>query len=207
MQKANSRSLISRILKLSSSSSPFTNDTRFTNHLVRSITCLMSWTCTPRRKLRMLSLMLLTLGWLSSCPDSIAEDYVVLDGFRGLSERYMEMEVNRLRLQGHRVLYLPWWRWRFAARNVQRPVNVIGYSLGGSRAAWLSQRIDVRRVELVDPVRLMGPIRLPQTTQAAVYRATVPSSISSSPVLGHHHEILIHADHGAMPRSFHWFRP
>ena len=152
------------------------------------------------------SLLLLTLCLLSG-QVALADDYVVLDGFRGQSERYMELEVERLRSQGHRVLYLPWWRWRVAARQVQGPVNVIGYSLGGSRAAWLSQRIDARRVELVDPVRLMGPIRLPEATHSTVYRATLPSSIWSSSVLGHHREIFVPADHGAMPRTFQWFRP
>lgn len=140
-----------------------------------------------------------SVGW--------ADDYIVLDGCRGPRNRYMALEVESLRFQGHRVLYLPWWRWRFAARRVQGPVSVIGYSLGGSRAAWLSHRIDAWRLELVDPVQLVGAIRLPETPQATIYRATIPSSIRSSLVIGHHQEILVPADHGAMPRTFQWFRP
>lgn len=133
-----------------------------------------------------------------------ADEYVVLDGFRGRNSKFMKPEVDRLRSMGHRVTYLPWTRWRAAARSVHGSPHVIGYSLGGSRAAFLARRINVRSLQLIDPVRLVGPIRLPNDhTPTTVYRATVPSRITSSVVAGQHRELRAPTDHSGMPSHFH----
>ena len=133
-----------------------------------------------------------------------ADNYVVLDGLGGLHYRTLEPEVQRLHSQGHNVTYLPWWRWRSAARATNGPVNVIGYSLGGSRANRLARRSDVRSLELIDPVRVSGKIRLPKKPiNTTVYRASSPTVIRSSRVRGRHNEVLIHTNHSGIPAQYH----
>ena len=163
----------------------------------------------PEKTSQRMNMLVFSFALLcTSSSSACAEDYIVLDGFRGLRFRHMQPEVERLRAAGHRVTYLPWWRWRSAIHSANGPVNVIGYSLGGSRASRLAHHIDVRQMELVDPVQIVGVIRLPQGhARTTVYRARMPSSIHSSVVLGSHREVLIPTDHGGMPETFYAYRP
>jgi pimeloyl-ACP methyl ester carboxylesterase len=131
-----------------------------------------------------------------------ADDYIVLDGLGGIRQQWMQDEVTRLRCEGHCVDYRPWWRWRSAARAATGPVNVIGYSLGGSRASWAARRLQVSGLELVDPVRIVGSISVPPAVPTTVYRATQSNVIISSPVQGCYQEYFFPTDHLGMPQYF-----
>ena len=129
-----------------------------------------------------------------------ADDYIVLDGLGGIRAHWLQAEVTRLRCEGHCVDYRPWWRWRSATRAVNGPVNVIGYSLGGSRAVRAAHQLQVNNLELIDPVLVIGDINLPSGVPTTVYRATQPSYINSSPVYGCYLEIPFPTNHIGMPQ-------
>ena len=89
-------------------------------------------------------------------------------------------------------------------RETQGPVNVSGFSLGGSRAVMAAQRLDVVGLELIDPVQLRGPIYVPKYVPATVYRASYPSMIHSSPVFGHQQELFVPGRHLQVPSVYRW---
>ncbi|MEP3477751.1 MAG: hypothetical protein ABJZ55_00745 [Fuerstiella sp.] len=156
-------------------------------------------------KFRIVRLIFVAVFTLSFAVDSAyADNYVVLDGLGGLHSKSMEPEVQRLQSMGHNVTYRPWWRWRSAVRATNGPVNVIGYSLGGSRANRFARKTDVRSMELIDPVRVVGKIRLPKTAMnTTVYRASSPTVIRSSKVRGRHSEVRIPTNHSGIPARYH----
>ena len=134
-----------------------------------------------------------------------AQDYVVLDGLGGIKGQWMRGEVNRLESLGHNVTYRPWWRWRNAVRTTgDRPVNVIGYSLGGGRAVMAAQQLNVTQLELVDPFLGRGrSIVVPNQIPTTVFRATESRFIQSSPVIGATQTYYFPTSHGQIPN---WFR-
>lgn len=133
---------------------------------------------------------------LFSGTNANADEYIILDGLGGMGAHWMQGAVTRLECEGHQVTYRPWWRWRSAVRRTNQPVNIIGYSLGGSRAVWAAERLDVTSLELVDPVRMHGTIQIPPCVNTTIYSAGDPSVIQNrAEIIGSYNEIVLPARH------------
>ena len=130
-----------------------------------------------------------------------AQQVIVLDGLGGMRGRFMQPEVNRLLESGYDVTYRPWWRWRNAVRTTPKATRVIGFSMGGPRAIQVSRATGASQLELVDPVSI-GVMQAPPGTSTKVYRATVPSNIKSTQVIGDYQQFEIPTSHLGMPAVF-----
>ena len=130
-----------------------------------------------------------------------AQQVIVLDGLGGMRGRFMQPEVNRLVNSGYDVTYRPWWRWRNAVRTTPEATRVIGFSMGAPRAIQASRATGASQLELVDPVSI-GVMQAPAGTSTSVYRASVPSRINSTRVIGNYQQFSVPASHLGVPAVF-----
>ena len=130
-----------------------------------------------------------------------AQQAIVLDGLGGMRGRFMQPEVNRLANSGYDVTYRPWWRWRSAVRSTPEATRVVGFSMGGPRAIQVSRATGAAQLDLVDPVSI-GVMQAPNGVNTSVYRATIPSNIRSTQVIGSYRQFAVPANHIGMPASF-----
>ena len=130
-----------------------------------------------------------------------AQQAIVLDGLGGLRGRFMQPEVDRLTNSGYDVTYRPWWRWRNAVRTTPGATRVIGFSMGAPRAIQASRATGATQLELVDPVSI-NVMQAPVGTNTTVYRASVPSRINSTRVIGNYQQFSVPASHLGVPAVF-----
>lgn len=150
-------------------------------------------------KTKILIFSMLTICFLSS--SAFSQDVIVIDGLGGVRGRFMQGEVDRLQQQGLDVVYRPWWRWRSAARSAPQASRVIGYSMGGPRAIQIAKMVGANQLELLDPVSIRS-MHAPDGTVTAVYRASMPDRIHSTPVFGQSYEYWFPTNHPGMAVQF-----